>query len=201
MNDNKAIIKAEIYIGKGFLILFSIFFAILFAMAFMGTTFIIFITFMPPFILVALVYLICNSIARRSEIILHSRGISGIRKHIFSETKLELTMDKIDSIMITTTLRDHLFGGKTIVIRSNSGKIKFPWVHNAEEFMQATLAEIEKYKKNVAQQTPAPQAPVQVVEKDNSAMEKMRELKTMLDEGFITQEEFDAKKKDLLDKM
>ncbi len=110
-------------------------------------------------------------------------------------------MDKIDSIMITTTLRDHLFGGKTIVIRSNSGKIKFPWVHNAEEFMQATLAEIEKYKKNVAQQTPAPQAPVQVVEKDNSAMEKMRELKTMLDEGFITQEEFDAKKKDLLDKM
>ena len=199
MNDNKAIIKAEIYIENGLFTILFIIIGLLSALYFLG--------FLAPLLLVVLlvVYLvvktICNSIARRSEIILHSRGISGIRKHIFSETKLELTMDKIDSIMITTTLRDHLFGGKTIVIRSNSGKIKFPWVHNAEEFMQATLAEIEKYKKNVAQQTPAPQAPVQAVEKDNSAMEKMRELKTMLDEGFITQEEFDAKKKDLLDKM
>lgn len=199
MNDNKAIIKAEIYIENGLFTILFIIIGLLSALYFLG--------FLAPLLLVVLlvVYLvvktICNSIARRSEIILHSRGISGIRKHIFSETKLELTMDKIDSIMITTTLRDHLFGGKTIVIRSNSGKIKFPWVHNAEEFMQATLAEIEKYKKNVAQQTPAPQAPVQAVEKDNSAMEKMRELKTMLDEGFITQEEFDAKRKEFLDKM
>ena len=199
MNDNKAIIKAEIYIENGLFTILFIIIGLLSALYFLG--------FLAPLLLVVLlvVYLvvktICNSIARRSEIILHSRGISGIRKHIFSETKLELTMDKIDSIMITTTLRDHLFGGKTIVIRSNSGKIKFPWVHNAEEFMQATLAEIEKYKKNVAQQTPAPQAPVQAVEKDNSAMEKMRELKTMLDEGFITQEEFDAKRKEFLNKM
>ena len=199
MNDNKAIIKAEIYIENGLFTILFIIIGLLSALYFLG--------FLAPLLLVVLlvVYLvvktICNSIARRSEIILHSRGISGIRKHIFSETKLELTMDKIDSIMITTTLRDHLFGGKTIVIRSNSGKIKFPWVHNAEEFMQATLAEIEKYKKNVAQQTPAPQAPVQAVEKDNSAMEKMRELKTMRDEGFITQEEFDAKRKEFLNKM
>ncbi len=132
---------------------------------------------------------------------LYDNSIKGKRKKILSSKSIDLPIEKVDSILISKSILDFLRGGKTIVIRSNSGVIRFPWVHNAEEFMQATLAEIEKYKKNVAQQTPAPQAPVQVVEKDNSATEKMRELKTMLDEGFITQEEFDAKRKEFLDKM
>ncbi|MBQ6634649.1 MAG: SHOCT domain-containing protein [Ruminococcus sp.] len=139
---------------------------------------------------------IVKIVAARCFITLQPNGIKGLRKKIISQMLIDLPIEKIDSILISKSILDFLRGGKTIVIRSNSGVIRFPWVQNAEEFMQATLAEIEKYKKNVAQQTPT-----QVKEKDNSATEKMRELKKMLDEGFITQEEFDAKRKEFLDKM
>ncbi len=61
MNDNKAIIKAEIYIGKGFLILLLFLFAILFAMLFMGGQLLV-PTMLPPLVLVSYVYLTCYNI-------------------------------------------------------------------------------------------------------------------------------------------
>ena len=48
------------------------------------------------------------------------------------------------------------------------------------------------YEKRASQPTPAPAgAPV-------SAVEEIRGLKALLDEGILTQEEFEAKKKQLL---
>ncbi|RGH34619.1 SHOCT domain-containing protein [Ruminococcus sp. AM43-6] len=115
-------------------------------------------------------------------------------------------MDKIDNIMVTENLINKMDGGKTVAIRSASGLIKFPWVQNADEFVNATLAEIEKYNqslKNVDQNLVSAISgnSVQKAQPEKSAAQKIKDLKELLDSGLITQDEFDAKKKDLLDKM
>lgn len=115
-------------------------------------------------------------------------------------------MDKIDNIMVTENIINKIQGGKTVAVRSSSGLVKFPWVQNADEFVKLTLAEIEKYNqslKNVDQNLVSAIAgnSVQKAQPEKSAAQKIKDLKELLDSGLITQDEFDAKKKDLLDKM
>ena len=48
--------------------------------------------------------------------------------------------------MLKRSLFNILSGGKTVVLHTASGVIKFPWVQNADEFVDATLAKIEEAK-------------------------------------------------------
>ncbi len=105
-------------------------------------------------------------------------------------------MDKIDSIAVQSGILDKIFGGQTIAIRSASGLIKFPWVQNAQEFVDTTLAEIQKYTEAAELKSqPAPAAPA------SDDFEKIQKLKNLLDQGLLTQEEYDAKRKELLEKI
>ena len=76
--------------------------------------------------------------------------------------------------------------------------MRFPWVQNADEFVEKTLAQIEEFKKN--EMTNQPAAPENNAGAQTIA-DKMTDLKKLLDQGILTQEEFDRKKQDLLDKM
>lgn len=158
------------------------------------------------FVLPILLYLLKIYTANRCSLVLTNKGLSGQRKKIFSTAQLQLPMDKIDNIMVTENIINKIDGGKTVAVRSASGLIKFPWVQNADEFVNATLAEIEKYNqslKNVDQNLVSAIAgnSVQKAQPEKSATQKIKDLKELLDSGLITQDEFDAKKKDLLDKM
>lgn len=158
------------------------------------------------FVLPILLYLLKIYRANRCSLVLTDKGLSGQCKKIFSTAQLQLPMDKIDNIMVTENLINKIDGGKTVAIRSASGLIKFPWVQNADEFVNATLAEIEKYNqslKNVDQNLVSAISgnSVQKAQPEKSAAQKIKDLKELLDSGLITQDEFDAKKKDLLDKM
>lgn len=51
-----------------------------------------------------------------------------------------------------------------------------------------------------AQQQPQQQAPTPPPQRKSPVVEKLRELKEMLDEGLITQEEYEKMKKELLEK-
>lgn len=158
------------------------------------------------FVLPALLYISKIYRANRCSLVLTDKGLSGQRKKIFSTAQLQLPMDKIDNIMVTENLINKIDGGKTVAVRSASGLIKFPWVQNADEFVNATLAEIEKYNqslKNVDKNLVSAIAgnSAQKAQPEKSAAQKIKDLKELLDSGLITQDEFDAKKKDLLDKM
>ncbi len=77
--------------------------------------------------------------------------------------------------------------------------MKFHCVWNAEEFIDAYNEEVKKSGRNplsAANKTePEPQkAP------DSSAA-KITELKSLLDSGVITQEDYDRKKQEILDKL
>lgn len=78
-------------------------------------------------------------------------------------------------------------------------------VHNAKAFVTATLTEIEKFKQSVKFDNKNLVAAIANNSNNNasnpSLAEKIKELKDLLDSGLISQEEFETKRKELLDKM
>ncbi|MCC8110795.1 MAG: SHOCT domain-containing protein, partial [Ruminococcus sp.] len=84
---------------------------------------------------------------------------------------------------------------------SNRGLIKFHYVQNADEFARVAMEKIEEVKKKTFHNpAPAPTAaPTQST--GNDTMEKLGSLKKMLENGLITQEEFEVKRKELLEKL
>lgn len=152
--------------------------------------------FLLPFIIKA----IDNYIAKSCTLTLTEKQICGQLKTLFSKKQIQIPIEKLDNIMTTSGFMDKLRSGETVCVSSNSGMIKFHYVQNAEDFVAAALKRIEEVKK--AQSAEAPKnisAPVQTTGGD--AMEKINSLKQMLEQGLISQEEFDAKKSDILSKM
>ncbi|MGN1086256.1 MAG: SHOCT domain-containing protein, partial [Porcipelethomonas sp.] len=148
---------------------------------------------------------IVNNIAKQCSLSLTEKSITGNRKTLFAYSEIKLPIDKVDSIMASHSFLNILTGGDTLLIRSASGAVKFLWVQNAKEFVDATLAKIEEFKQSVKDEN---QNLVSAVAKsvgansgNSSAAQKIKEIKELLDSGLITQEEFEAKRKELLDKM
>ena len=80
-----------------------------------------------------------------------------------------------------------------IAVATASGITKFALIENYKEIGQVLAQKITE-----RQQVPAtPVAPVQAPS-SNVALDDLMKLKSLLDSGIITQEEFDAKKKQLL---
>jgi len=137
-----------------------------------------------------------GKVAGQCTLTLEKTGIIGKKTGLASSKELKLPMDKIDSISVQNGILDKIFGGQTIAIRSASGLIKFPWVQNAQEFVDTTLAEIQKYNEAAELKSqPAPAAPA------SDDFEKIQKLKNLLDQGLLTQEEYDAKRRELLEKI
>ena len=153
--------------------------------------------FTLPVIIVTLSHLYT---AKNSSLILTETGISGARGKMTSDSELNLPIDKIDSIYIHNGIMDKLEGGKTLMIRSVSGVVKFPWVQNAEEFRNAVIAKIEDYKKGMSSNARQLVSAVSNKGSGNEAA-KIKELKELFDQGLISQSEFEAKRKELLSKM
>lgn len=155
-------------------------------------------------LLPVIINIVLTHISKQCELLLTDSGIKGIRKKCFSARNIQLPVEKIDSIMHSTTFFNKLSGGNTVAIRSASALIKFPWVQNADEFTNAALAKIDEYK----EQTKADNrilinavAKKTAVETESSSAAKLKELKELLDSGVISQEDFEKKKNDLLLKM
>ena len=88
----------------------------------------------------------CSFSSKRCSLEQNDNGLSGTRKKLFSTVNLKLPIEKVDSIMVKKNYFNMLSGGKTVVICSSSGRMKFPWVQNADEFVDATVNAIEKAK-------------------------------------------------------
>lgn len=137
---------------------------------------------------------ITMNISNKCFLELTAEGIEGSIKKLFSTASLRLPIAKVDSLFVKDSIFDKIRSGKTLVIRSTSGTIRFMCVQNADEFVAAANKAIEENKK--ANGT-APVAPAPVVQATSNA-DELKKYKDLLDSGVITQEEFDAKKKQLL---
>lgn len=153
-------------------------------------------------LIVPLYFLIKALILKKCNLELRDDGIFGNRKTLFHNKQLNLPTDKIDNVMVNENFIDKLLKVKTVSVCSSSGIVKFPWVKNADEFVNATLVKIEEYKTSV-------KSSLQSMSESNassgsngaSLSDKLTELKNLADQGLITQEEFDKKRKELLSKM
>jgi hypothetical protein len=81
----------------------------------------------------------------------------------------------------------------TIVVATSSGVTKFALVKNYAEIGNVLSQKINERQENTVHQTT-----VNTPTSQASAMDDLKKLKDLLDAGIITQEEFDAKKKQLL---
>ena len=102
--------------------------------------------------------------------------------------RVDLPIDMISAV--ATAAR----GG--IAVSSASGAIRFAGIKNNKEIHE-TISKLlmERQSKPAPAPTPAPEAaaaPARI------SAQELKELKELLDRGIITQEEFDAKKKQLL---
>ena len=128
---------------------------------------------------------------RRLSLTLHEDRVTGTYGK-FSTKSLSLPIEQLSSVSVIESFLDKVRSGKTISIRSASGVIAFPFVQNADEFAQKSLEAINKYK---GERRIAPAA-APVASASNA--DELKKYKDLLDSGVITEEEFNAKKKQIL---
>ena len=105
----------------------------------------------PAIILILLPLIVAGHsklVSKQCSLELNDSGVEGKRKKLLSAAELKLPIEKVDSIMVKKNLFNALTGGKTIVISSASGRIKFPWVRNADEFAQAVRQKTDEVQNN-----------------------------------------------------
>lgn len=121
---------------------------------------------------------------------LHSFSITVSNKRIFGNAafgkRVELPVDSVSAVA-TSWL-------KGIAVATSSGRIAFMLIKNRDEIHQAISDLLIQRQREKAE----PAAPVPVVAAVSNA-EELKKYKELLDMGVITQEEFDAKKKQILD--
>ena len=147
-----------------------------------------------PQIIIAIKRGICDKQASLTSLYVDADKIYGSFGS-FSKKEMVIPIEQLDNVIVTDALADKIRSGKTLTLCSASGKIKFHFIQNADEVSSAILAMINDYKKNygnVAKQT--------VIENtiQTSNADELKKYKELLDSGVITQEEFDAKKKQIL---
>ncbi len=138
-----------------------------------------------------------RAMCKKCTLELNQDGVYGKKKTLFSLKSINQPFEKIDNVSIRDGIIDKIFGGRTLVIRSSSSCIKFLCVDNAQEFLDKTLEELKKYKEAVNSKSEK----ATKASSDGDTMEAIVKLKNLLDQGLITQEEFDAKRKALIDKI
>ena len=94
------------------------------------------------------------------------------------------------------SLYNKLTGGRTLVISSNSGRIKFPWVQNAQEFADAAVKQMNLVRKSI---TSASVQQASAANEDIAA--KMEQLKKLKEQGLLSDEEFEQKRRELISRI
>lgn len=157
-----------------------------------------FISLGPPVMLLIIPLIIkavSGVVANGCELVLEEDSIVGARRKLLSTKGIKMPIEKLDNVFVSKGLLDLIRGGETVAIYSNSGVVKFPMVYNAAEFAQAAIKQIEKYKSSIhTAQT--------VVQYNSSASlsDKIAELQKLREQGILTDEQFEAKKQELISK-
>lgn len=118
---------------------------------------------------------------------LHSYTLTITDKRVFGKVAFGKRVDlPVDSISAISSI--NLFKG--VSVSTSSGKIRFIAIKNANEIYDVINKLLVDRQKEISQGTMAIQS--------SDEADQIKKYKELLDTGVITQEEFDAKKKQLL---
>lgn len=161
---------------------------------------------LESFVLVVVIHLLLLSIplllekglvtiCKNTSLIVTSEEVYGSYSVFVFKKTLQMPIEKVDNITVSTGIFDKLFSGKTLGISSNSGIIKFHFVQNAEEVVGSTMNHIraiKKEKKNSSSRV------TNSVATDKTVTERLKELTELKAAGFISEEEYADKKEELI---
>jgi hypothetical protein len=109
-------------------------------------------------------------------------------KRVYGQTafgkRVDLPIDSISAIASTWP--------KGVAVATSSGRVAFLMIKNCDEIHRCVSNLL------IDRQNKAPNTPMIKQEIPQSNADELRKFKELLDSGVITQEEFDAKKKQLL---
>jgi uncharacterized membrane protein YdbT with pleckstrin-like domain len=114
---------------------------------------------------------------------------------VLSRRSMDSRLDKINNVEHRQTLWGRLlnYGDVEIDTASETGAALFRNISHPLEFKNAILAAAEQYRGGGRMPLAAPAGP--------SGAERMRQLKALLDDGLISGEEYEAKRRELLSQL
>lgn len=131
--------------------------------------------------LITILLSIFYSYAAKTSITVTNKRVYG--KTVFGK-RVDLPLDSVSSISLG------FFAG--ISVATSSGKIKFLLISNRNDVYEViSKLLVERQQKKIEKSSKKETT-------KNSLKEELRDLKELLDEGIISQDEFDKKKKELL---
>jgi uncharacterized membrane protein YdbT with pleckstrin-like domain len=119
---------------------------------------------------------------------------------VFSRSSMDSYLDKINNVEHRQTFWGRILGYGDVEIdtASETGAEVFPRISDPVAFKRAVDAATIAYR-NAAPGRPAPVAAAAAA--GPTSADKLRELKRLLDDGLISQAEFEAKRKQLVDQL
>ena len=131
-------------------------------------------------------------ILRSHDYVLTNRRVI-LEEGIFSRRSMDASLGKINNVEHRQTLWGRLLGYGDVEIdtASETGTTRFAGISQPLDFKREILGATEAYRQAGAPLPVAAAAPL-------SPAEKIRQLKGLLDEGLISPEEFEAKRRELL---
>lgn len=152
------------------------------------------LTLLAAAAVIGVVYLWKDFIRRANDYVLtNHRIIQEIG--VLSRRSMDSRLDKINNVEHRQTLLGRLlnYGDVEIDTASETGAALFPNISHPLEFKNAILAAAEQYRGSGMRMPLAAAGP--------SGAERMRQLKTLLDDGLISREEYEAKRRELLSQL
>ena len=144
---------------------------------------VVYFVFGCVFLLFAIIFSLIYLSVSRSNIIITNENISG---RTFWGKKVVLPIHMVSSYSISKFF-------SVIAVSSASGFVKFPFIKNYEEIGSVLQKLLNERQKNTETNKSL------FINKNNSNnLDDLKKLKELLDNGIISQEEFETKKKQLL---
>ena len=151
------------------------------------------LTFVAVAAIAGLVYLWKDFVRRANDYVLTNHRLIQ-ETGILSRRSIDSRLDKINNVEYRQSLWGRLlnYGDVEIDTASDTGVALFRNISHPVQFRNTVLAAAEQYRAAGRFPTPAaaPAAP--------SGAERMRQLKALLDDGLISHEEYEAKRRELL---
>ena len=145
---------------------------------------------MIPYIIItiiaaAVIIVVFNLLYKKIQLVVTDKKVYG---RVFGGKRVDLPIDSISAVGTSVF--------KSIAIATSSGKIKFLAIANRDEIHEkiSELLINRQQSNKVEQQIANNNVPTS----NNDNIGQLKELKELLDQGIINQEEFDAKKKQIL---
>jgi len=138
---------------------------------------------------------------RSNEYVLTNRRLI-LQTGLLSKRSMDSRLDKVNNVEHRQTLWGRIlgFGDLEIDTASETGAAIFPRISRPLDFKRAILGAVEEYRSHLVRPLVAA-APAGPAAPAVPAAERIRQLKGLLDEGLISPQEFEAKRRQLLDEV